>query len=67
MRTYYSMLQSHEAPDAVGKMKQFATYFTHGVRNGSKLRVEIYRSHEAAAILDLVDRFFERELEAVPA
>jgi hypothetical protein len=48
-------------------MKQFATYFTHGVRNGSKLRVEIYRSHEAAAILDLVDRFFERELEAVPA
>ena len=31
-------------PDAVGKMKQFATYFTHGVRNGSKLRAEIYRT-----------------------
>jgi len=67
MRTYYSMLRAQEAPDAVGKMKQFATYFTHGVRNGSKLRVEIYRSQEAAAILDLVDRFFEAELEAVPA
>ena len=24
-------------PDAIGKMKQFATYFTHGIRNGSKL------------------------------
>src|ERR1700683_3834509 len=27
MRTYYSMLREHGAPDAVGKMKQFATYF----------------------------------------
>ena len=34
MRTYYSMLTERAAPDAVGKMKQFATYFTHGVRNG---------------------------------
>ena len=67
MRTYYAMLIERNEPDSVGKMKQFATYFTHGVRNGSKLRVGIYRSHEAAAILDLVDRFFERELEAVPA
>ncbi|HTP88278.1 MAG TPA: hypothetical protein VMJ34_15085, partial [Bryobacteraceae bacterium] len=67
MRTYYSMLRDQEAPDAVGKMKQFATYFTHGVRDGSKLRVEIYRTQDAAAILDLVDRFFARELEAIPA
>src|SRR6202041_2751745 len=35
MRRYYTMLCDHQAPDAVGKMKQFATYFTHGVRNGS--------------------------------
>ena len=67
MRTYYTMLRDQEAPDAVGKMKQFATYFTHGVRNGSKLRVEIYRSQDVVTILDLVDRFFERELETVPA
>ena len=38
MKTYYLMLEDHGEPDAVGKMKQFATYFTHGVRNGSKLR-----------------------------
>ena len=67
MRTYYSMLTDQAAPDAVGKMKQFATYFTHGVRNGSKLRVEIYRATEAAQILDQVDAFFQREIEHVSA
>jgi tRNA-dihydrouridine synthase B len=61
------MLHRYAAPDTVGKMKQFATYFTHGVRNGSKLRVEIYRSAEAAQILDAVEAFFERELTATAA
>ncbi|HYL74830.1 MAG TPA: tRNA dihydrouridine synthase DusB [Bryobacteraceae bacterium] len=67
MRTYYLMLSDRAAPDAVGKMKQFATYFTHGVRNGSKLRAEIYQATEAAQILEQVDAFFHRELEATPA
>lgn len=67
MKTYYNMLAVRGEPDAVGKMKQFATYFTHGVRNGSKLRVEIYRLKEAAEILDCVDAFFSRELESIPA
>jgi nifR3 family TIM-barrel protein len=62
MRTYYAMLLDRAAPDAVGKMKQFATYFTHGVRNGSKLRVEIYKATEAPQILDQVDAFFQREI-----
>ncbi len=62
MRRYYAMLVDHDSPDAVGKMKQFATYFTHGVRNGSHLRVEIYKASEARQILDMVDAFFEREL-----
>jgi tRNA-dihydrouridine synthase B len=66
MRTYYSMLKERDQPDAVGKMKQFATYFTHGVRNGSKLRVEIYRTQDADSILDKVDAFFERELATLP-
>jgi nifR3 family TIM-barrel protein len=67
MRTYYAMLCARDLPDTVGKMKQFATYFTHGVRNGSKLRVEIYKTADAARILDHVDAFFERELTGVPA
>jgi nifR3 family TIM-barrel protein len=64
MRQYYGMLVEHDGPDIVGKMKQFATYFTHGVRNGSRLRADIYHEHEAAGILSLVDAFFERELSA---
>jgi tRNA-dihydrouridine synthase B len=67
MRTYYGMLCERGEPDTVGKMKQFATYFTHGVRNGSKLRVEIYKTTAAAEILDRVDAFFEHELAGVPA
>ena len=43
-------------------MKQFATYFTHGVRNGSKLRTEIYRAADVRSILEIVDRFFAGEL-----
>jgi tRNA-dihydrouridine synthase B len=64
MRQYYGMLIDHDGADVVGKMKQFATYFTHGVRNGSKLRADIYHEHDAAGILGLVDKFFERELSA---
>jgi tRNA-dihydrouridine synthase B len=62
MKRYYTMLVEHAGSDVVGKMKQFATYFTHGVRNGSKLRADIYHTHDAAEILSLVDAFFEREL-----
>jgi nifR3 family TIM-barrel protein len=64
MRLYYSMLLEQGAPDAVGKMKQFASYFTHGVRNGARLRAEIYKAAEAQPILELVDAFFTGELAA---
>ena len=69
MRRYYTMLRDHGTSDAVGKMKQFATYFTHGVRNGSRLRTDVYKANEIGQIIDLVDAFFERELalEAEPA
>jgi tRNA-dihydrouridine synthase B len=61
MRRYYAMLIQRGEKDAVGKMKQFATYFTHGVRHGSQLRATIYKAHEAKEILDLVDSFFSAE------
>jgi tRNA-dihydrouridine synthase B len=63
MKTYYLMLEGHGEPDAVGKMKQFATYFTHGVRDGSKLRVEIYRAHEIKHVLEIIDTFFRGQLQ----
>jgi tRNA-dihydrouridine synthase len=67
MRHYYSLLVERGESDALGKMKQFATYFTHGVRNGSKLRTEIYHQKETHEVLDCVDAFFSHELEAVGA
>jgi tRNA-dihydrouridine synthase B len=66
MRQYYSMLVERGSADAVGKMKQFATYFTHGVRNGSKLRADIYHAADPTQIIDMVDAFFERELALAP-
>ena len=42
-------------------------YFTHGVRDGSKLRTAIYQERDAAPILGLVDAFFERELKRAQA
>lgn len=67
MRTYYAMLFERREDDAIGKMKQFATYFTHGVRGGAALRTSIYQAKEANQIIDLVDEFFapESELAAV--
>ena len=62
MRRYYAMLIARAERDATGKMKQFATYFTHGVRHGAQLRANIYKAQEAAAILDMVDEFFQTEL-----
>src|SRR5436190_4227169 len=59
MRMYYAMLIERDERDTVGKMKQFATYFTHGVYHGARLRADIYHAHEPHAILDLVDAFFE--------
>ena len=68
MKRYFLMLSGRlegdeRALDAVGKMKQFATYFTHGIRNGTKLRVSIYNAREPQEIVDHVDAFFEELLE----
>src|ERR1700728_30096 len=61
---YFQSLVASEMPDAIGKMKQFATYFTHGVRNGGELRQRGHHSHSAAEILDCVDAFFSRAVSS---
>ena len=55
---YFRSLMEAEMPDAIGKMKQFATFFTHGVRNGGDLRHQVHHSQTAEEILDRVDAFF---------
>jgi nifR3 family TIM-barrel protein len=57
---YFRSLIAAEMPDAVGKMKQFASLFTHGVRNGAELRYAVHHSHGTGEILDSVDSFFAR-------
>jgi nifR3 family TIM-barrel protein len=68
IRTYFRMLIEEELPDATGKMKQFASWFTHGVPGGAALRKEIYDSKTAPEILTRVEEFFEARLATtVPA
>jgi len=55
---YFRSLIAAEMPDAVGKMKQFASLFTYGVRNGSELRHSVHHAQSAPEILDRVDAFF---------
>ena len=62
IRTYFQMLIEEELPDAVGKMKQFASWFTHGVPGGAALRKAIYESKNAVEILFRVEEFFELRL-----
>jgi nifR3 family TIM-barrel protein len=64
IRTYFQMLIEEELPDACGKMKQFASWFTHGVPGGAALRKAIYESKTAPEILARVEEFFDARLQA---
>jgi len=55
---YFKSLVAAGMPDAIGKMKQFATLFTHGIRNGGRLREAVHHSHSSGEILEHVDDFF---------
>ena len=63
IRTYFQMLIEEELPDASGKMKQFASWFTHGVPAGAQLRKAIYDAKSPAEILARVEEFFDSRLE----
>lgn len=59
IRTYFEMLIAEANPEAPGKMKQFASWFTHGVAGGATLRKSIYEAKTGDAILAAVERFFD--------
>ena len=48
-------------------MKQFASWFTHGVPGGSALRKQIFEAKNGAAVLDAVEHFFETKAEEAEA
>jgi tRNA-dihydrouridine synthase B len=60
IRDYYAMLVEEEMPGTIGKMKQFASWFSHGVRNGAELRRSIQSAADARQVLERVDAFFSR-------
>jgi nifR3 family TIM-barrel protein len=73
IRAYFQMLldeaeATRELPrdarfgETAGKMKQFATWFTHGVPGGAKLRAAIYQSRTGGEVLERVNAFFTSEL-----
>jgi nifR3 family TIM-barrel protein len=53
--------------ETAGKMKQFATWFTHGVPGGAKLRAAIYQAKTGEAVLAQVEEFFATRRDADPA
>jgi tRNA-dihydrouridine synthase B len=59
---YYREIKLADQPDAVGKMKQFACWFTHGVGNGSELRRSVHEAWTPGEVLDAIERFFERQM-----
>lgn len=58
IRTYYSMLVAEDIAGTIGKMKQFASWFTHGVHNGTELRRQVQSAREPREVIDRVDAFF---------
>ena len=64
IRTYFQMLLEEEMPGAEGKMKQFASWFTHGVPGGAALRKAIYEAKSGEEILGRVEEFFDARLQA---
>src|ERR1700730_1294505 len=56
---YYRQINAACLPDGVGKMKQFACWFTHGVGNGSELRRIVHAARTPVEVLESVERFFE--------
>jgi tRNA-dihydrouridine synthase B len=66
IRTYFQMLLEEEMPGSEGKMKQFASWFTHGVPGGAALRKAIYEAKSGAEILGRVEDFFGTRIAASP-
>jgi nifR3 family TIM-barrel protein len=58
---YYKEIKAADQPDAVGKMKQFACWFTHGVGNGSELRRSVHEARTPSEVLDAVEKFFDQQ------
>lgn len=58
IRDYFTMLINEETPGTIGKMKQFTSWFTHGLRRGTDLRKSIQSALHPSEVIGKVDSFF---------
>src|SRR5271156_6123810 len=61
---YYQQINAAQLPDGLGKMKQFACWFTHGVGNGSELRRIVHAARTPSEVVEKVESFFESRAAA---
>lgn len=61
---YYRQICAANLPDGIGKMKQFACWFTHGVGNGSELRRIVHAARTPSEVVEKVESFFESRAAA---
>ncbi len=66
IRSYFQLLFEEEIPGAIGKMKQFASWFTHAIPYGAALRKSIFESQSESEVMERIEEFF-REALASPA
>jgi len=78
IRAYFQMLlteqeatkelpRSERMGETSGKMKQFATWFTHGVPGGARLRAAIYHAKTGTEVLGQVETFFAGQTGGAPS
>ncbi len=60
IKSYFQLLFEEEIPGAIGKMKQFASWFTHAIPFGASLRKSIYESTSESEVMDRIEEFFQK-------
>jgi nifR3 family TIM-barrel protein len=62
IKSYFQLLFEEETPGAIGKMKQFASWFTHAIPYGAALRKSIYESQTESEVMERIEEFFRTAL-----
>jgi len=64
IKSYFQLLFEEETPGAIGKMKQFASWFTHAIPYGAALRKSIFESQTESEVMERIEEFFRTALVA---
>lgn len=63
IKSYFQLLFEEEIPGAIGKMKQFASWFTHAIPFGASLRKSIFESTSESEVMGRIEEFFQKKEE----